>query len=150
MADDRVEDEELLYRRVKNDPQFFSVSNGVLRLSSCAFNDPGMSGPNRRPSVDRATLLDFDASRAKTVDTQGVVGLVTADVRAIGAIEKKDAAGQVTEIHKVDVVPDPIEGNPAHALVIVAPDFTANRSFDRLKDALCRIAERGGWLVEPS
>lgn len=137
-------DDEQLYRRVPCDPTFFSVANGKLRLSTAAFNDPA-----KKPSVDRASLRNNDPHSSKTDDSQGIVGLLTADVRRIGSVTKTDKKGATVGVHAVDVTPDPLDHNPSHALVVVEPQFESNRPFERLKESLARLAERGGWLVRP-
>lgn len=150
MADDNVLDDEHLYRRVSNSSTLYTMVEGKLRLSSGAFNDPDSANGEKRPSVDRATLRNNDPSAAKTHPTQGVVGLVTSDVRAIRSVTKTDQKGNVIAIHDVDVIPDRLPTNDSHALITVTPNFESRRPFDRLKDSLARLAERQGWLVVPS
>lgn len=149
MADDRVLDDEDLYRRVPNIPTMFKMVEGRLRLSSGAFNDSGDDG-QKRPSVDRARLRNFDPVLAKTAPTQGVVGLVASEVRSIRSVTKTDQSGAVVYTHDVDVIPDPLPANDAHALVTVAPQFASHRPFERLKESLARLAEQRGWLVPPT
>lgn len=124
---------------------FFRLEEGRLRLHTAAFNDKA-----RMPSVDRSSLLNGDPHRAKTQPTQGVVGLVVGEVRRVGTVTRTDPKGNVVETHQLDVVPDPLPDNPAHALITHTPEFQSNRPFDRLKESLARLAEHGGWLVEPS
>ncbi|MFJ1212933.1 hypothetical protein [Burkholderia pyrrocinia] len=150
MADDSVQDDEHLYRRVPNLPTMFKVESDKLRLSSSVFNDPESSTGEKRPSVDRAKLRNYDPVQSKTAPTQGIVGLLAADVRLIKDAKKTDDKGNVEYVHEVDVVPNPLPGNDAHALVTVSPTFESRRPFDRLKECLARLAERQGWLVEPS
>ncbi|WP_429356324.1 hypothetical protein [Paraburkholderia sp. 32] len=113
------------------------------------FNDKAKSTAEKRPSVDRAKLRGHDPHAAKTEPTQGIVGLVTEAVRNISGVTRTDTSGNVVTEHAVDVIYDPREDNNAHALVTVAPVFESNRPFERLKDSLARLAEKGGWLVEP-
>lgn len=150
MADDSVLNEEHLYRRVPNDSTMFKMVEGRLRLSSGAFNDPASTNGEKRPSVDRAALRNHDPNAAKTHPTQGVVGLVAVEVRAIRAVTKTDSSGNTVYTHDVDVVADPLPTNASHALVTVTPGFESRRPFDRLKDSLARLAEQQGWLVAPS
>lgn len=150
MEDDSVLNGEHLYRRVPNNPTMFAMVEGKLRLSSGAFNDPGSANGEKRPSVDRAKLRNDDPHSAKTNPTQGVVGLVTSEVRAIRAVIKTDSNGNTVYTHDVDVVPDPLPDNGSHALVTVTPSFESKRPFERLKDSLARLAEQRGWLVVPS
>ncbi|MBF3898958.1 hypothetical protein ISI01_26155 [Burkholderia pseudomallei] len=150
MADDSVQNDEHLYRRVPNIPSMFSTVNGKLQLSSSAFNDPGSNGSQKRPSVDRAKLRNFDPAQSKTAPTQGIVGLVAGEVRAIRDVKKTDPSGTTIYTHDVDVVPEPLPENESHAVVTVSPQFASRRPFDRLKDSLARLAEQKGWLVPPS
>ncbi|KVR15065.1 hypothetical protein WK13_11805 [Burkholderia ubonensis] len=150
MADDSIDNAEHLYRRVPNLPTMFRVENNKLRLSSSVFNDPESTNGQKQPSVDRAKLRNFDPAQSKTAPTQGIVGLIAGDVRLIQNVSKSDNAGNVQYVHDVDVVPDPLPHNNSHALVTVSPQFESRRPFDRLKDSLARLAEKQGWLVEPS
>ncbi|MDN7907671.1 hypothetical protein QZM18_26655 [Burkholderia diffusa] len=150
MADDSVHDDEPLYRRVPNLSTMFKVENNRLRLSSSVFNDSQSPTGEKRPSVDRAKLRNFDPEQSKTAPTQGIVGLVTGDVRLIRDVKKTDTSGNTEYVHDVDVVPAPLPDNNSHALVTVTPQFEARRPFDRLKESLARLAEKQGWLVEPS
>ncbi|MBP0631978.1 hypothetical protein [Cupriavidus sp. AcVe19-1a] len=145
MPEDVIDDTEIVYRRVPNDPMFFRIEEGRLRLTSAAFNDKA-----KRPSVDRSSLLNKDPQRAKTATTQGVVGLVVGEVRRVDKVTRTDVNGNVVETHQLDVIPDPLPDNPAHALVTHSPEFKSNRPFDRLKESLARLAEERGWLVEPT
>ncbi|MFV8628544.1 hypothetical protein ACNRDB_03495 [Ralstonia pseudosolanacearum] len=140
-----IDNAEIVYRRVPNDPMFFSVVGGKLRVHSVAFNDK-----TQKPSVERSSLLDNEPQRAKTVGTQGVVGLVTGSVRGIDTVTQTDTDGNVIKTHQIDVVPDKLPDNPAHALITHAPEFQSKRPFERLKERLARLAEKEGWLVEPS
>src|SRR5947209_5305957 len=111
MPDDLVDDDEVLYRRVPNNRnQIIEDAPSVLRLSSSAFNDE-----KKKPSVDRAKLLDMDPSRAKKKETEGIVGLVAGHVRAIDNVQQLNKAGIVIQHHQVDVIPEPLlPENPAH------------------------------------
>lgn len=150
MADDVVGDEEQLYRRVPNIPGFFAIKDGRLRLSGSCFNDVTNDVAKARPSVDRAKLRDHDPRNAKTAPTQGVVELVAGEVRQIGSVTQTDNKGNVTSVYSVDVLADPLDDNAAHAVIAVSPKFESKRPFERLREALARLAERRGWLVEPS
>ncbi len=128
-----VADEEVLYRAVRNDPRFFTVdSDGRPRLSSMAFNDPG-----RRPSVDRAALCPGGPAetRNRFSPGSGVLALVARDVRALTATH-----GKTGMIYGVDVEPVPLPDNPSHAEIFGRPPFDTDKVFERIKQALTRIA----------
>lgn len=62
-----------------------------------------------------------------------------------------DAKGNVIKIHAVDVIPDAIiPDNPSHAIIVATPDYSNQRVFRRLLERLREIAERRGWMIEPS
>lgn len=132
-----VEDEEGLYRHVRNDPRIVTGEGTNWRVSQAAFGDR-----SRKPSVDRAWLRDYEPRNSQHDSTDCVVCLVTGEVRTI--IE--------TSPRSVDVVPDPVEGheslpdNPAHALVVPNKPFDNDSQFKRLKKAL---AKRCLMLIPP-
>lgn len=157
---DKVADEEALYRRVPSQqPEFYSVVDGHLKVSASAFNDPC-----QKPSVDRAKLCDFNPALVKKKPTDGVVSLSALNIRAIADVVQNDAHGQPKNdehgqpkpAHQIDVIPDPIKDhptlpdNPAHALIVAHPAFANNQVFKKLKKSLARIASQGGWLIEPT
>ncbi len=128
-----VADEETLYRAVRNDPRFFAVdSNGLPRISSMAFNDPG-----RRPSVDRAALCPDgpEETRDRFSPGSGVLALVAHNVRTLSATH-----GATGTTYNVDIEPVPLSDNPAHAEIFGHPPFDTDKVFERIKQALPRIA----------
>lgn len=146
-----VRDEEELYRSVRGklEEEYSYDSKGKLRISSEAFRDR-----DRKPSVDRAALRGFNPVLSKLSDTDGVVSLITADVRAIGAVKTKNLNEDVV-IHAVDVVYAPTAENPAHSQIVVNPEFFGSKSkqrnvFKLLQLALAELAEKNGWTLEPS
>lgn len=150
-AQDRVQDDEQLYRRVLSSvPLLYSMDGGQIRFSSTAFNDR-----SKQPSVDRARLQNFDPQRSRIAKTDGIVELNAADIRAIGPIFHQNDSGRSS--HAVDVVPDPIIGdvtlainqNLAHALIITHPPLTGTSAFKRFKESLAKLATEAGWCVEP-
>ena len=79
MSVDFITDEEILYRRVLADKNYYALQpDGTIRLSSQAFYESG-----HRPSVDRAKLRDNDPEQTLGQFSGGVVSLVTSDVRSI-------------------------------------------------------------------
>ena len=128
-----VENEDVLYRAVLNDPRFFPVDgNGIQRISSMAFNDP-----DRRPSVERALLCPGGPldTRARFKPGSGVLSLVAGKVRQITAVH-----GTTGQVYAVDVEPVPLPENVAHAEIFGRPPFDTDRIFDRIKQALARLA----------
>ena len=146
---DKVEDDEVLYRSVPNG--CFTISDGVWRLTSTAFNDP-----TQKPSVDRAKLCSFNPTHTKKKPTDGVVFLTALSVRLIVDVVQNDKQGKLKVTYAIDVTPDPVKDDPvlpenlAHALIVTHPDFKSGNVFRKLKESLARIASQGGWLVEPS
>jgi hypothetical protein len=130
---DRVADYEALYRALPNDLRFLPADGqGRRRISSMAFNDV-----RRRPSVDRAVLCTNGPAdtRGRFGGGCGVLSLAAWEVRAITATH-----GRTGQVHGVDVEPVPAPGNPAHAEILGRPPFDTDRLFDRIKQALARIA----------
>ena len=146
-----VGDDEVLWRSIRL--EFVTYPNGRKRLSSQAFNDAEW-----KPSVDRANLR-ANPSETRLSGTDGIAQLLTSEVRDLTTIvvnpdEKKAGA---KAYYKVDVVeraipvgnPDGLPENPAHAQVEVDPKFANASRFNKLKDALCRLAESRDWVIEP-
>lgn len=147
---DSVEDAEVLFRRVRIGEGV--TADGKLRLSSQAFNDRGW-----KPSVNRHALMP-DPAETKQDESDGVVQLVASEVRAVGGIVHNPNDPPDKHVtYKLDVLARPIaadnpEGlavNPAHAQVESDPDVASRTRFDKVKDALARLAERRGWVIEP-
>ena len=148
---DFVKDGEELYRRVRSESKFeeYFIDRGKLIINPAAFNDP-----HKKPSVDRAELKQFKPSLSRLDETEGIVSLITRDVRAIKDVETNTE--NKTVIHVVDVIHDPIpEENLAHSQIIVNPDYfgTDNKQkkiFRKLRVALAKLATQNGWTLEPN
>lgn len=128
-----VLDTEVLYRAVRNDSRFIAFdSDGRPRISSMAFNDPG-----RRPSVDRAALCSGGPAetRHRFASGSGVLSLLTQEVRSLTA-----TYGGTGAVYGVDVEPAPLEENLSHAEIFGRPPFDTDKVFERIKQALARIA----------
>ena len=128
-----VLDAETLYRAIRSDARLLTLdSEGRPRISSMAFNDPG-----RRPSVDRAALCP--GGPAETRDRfspgSGVLALMARDVRTLTTTH-----GGTGIIYGVDVEPVPLQENAAHAEIFGRPPFDSDKVFERIKQALTRIA----------
>ena len=147
---DFVRDDEVLYRSVRGKyGEEYSYDNGKLQISSEAFRDR-----ERKPSVDRSELKEFNPSLSKRNDTDGIVSLITADVRSIGTVKTKTQNGDAI-VHAVDVIYDPTPENPAHSIIVVSPEFFGSNNkqrnvFKLLQLALAELAEKSGWTVAPS
>lgn len=142
-----VANDEELYRKVgpsaASQDCYKIEPDGRLRFTVAAFLDKA-----KRPSVDRALLRGGNPHATRLSKDDGVVSLIAAGVRAIGTIEKKNDKGKVVSEHAVDVVAAPINGNEAHAEIILSPEV-GGKAFEKLKEALARLATERGWLVAP-
>jgi hypothetical protein len=138
-----VNDDEELYRRVRErtpaSQLCFETVAGRVVFSQAAFNDP-----QKRPSVDRAILCSSNPHRSRLAREDGIVALNAAAIRKIGLGQP----GQGRSTHVVDVLPDPVRGNLAHAVIVVDP-AAGSSIFKRLKEALAHLATEAGWRVEP-
>ena len=148
---DFIQDDEVLYRSVRGKyGEEYSYDNmGKLKISSEAFRDR-----ERKPSVDRAALREFNPALSKLSETDGIVSFITADVRTIGTVKTKIQNAD-TIVHAVDVIYDPTPENPAHSKIVVNPDLFGSRNkqrniFKLLQLALAELAEKNGWILEPS
>lgn len=131
--DSPVTDDEILFRAILNDPRYLPLdSDGNQRISAMAFNDVG-----RRPSVDRAALCAGGPveTRNRFGHGSGVLSLVAGEIRGFTAIH-----GKTGQVYYVDVEPVPLSDNPAHTEIFGRPPFDTDRIFDRIKQALTRIA----------
>lgn len=130
---------ESIFRSVGKDC-FNHDSNGNLRFSSTAFNDP-----SEKPSVNRA-CINSDPELVKRHTTHGVVTLIVGDVRSIEVpINHKDPSIN----YSVDVKHRPEVDNPSHAQIESAPAPTGSR-FKRIKEKLAQLADSAGWTCKPS
>lgn len=156
MTQDYLLDDDELYRNVRGeedaDEYHIDQNTGRLRFTSQAFLDRKST-----PSVDRAKLKDFDPRQSLLSDTNGIVSLLTEEVRQIGTVKSKDQKGKEIE-HAVDVMhdPNPPEDpeNNAHSLIVVDPKFLSSdkqgKAFKLLRKALAILATKRGWALEPS
>ncbi|MYC74275.1 hypothetical protein F4X10_00680 [Candidatus Poribacteria bacterium] len=146
-----VQDDEKLYRNVRGklEDNEYSIQDGKLRIEYHAFWDS-----SKKPSVDRAKLKGCDPTSALLSKTNGIVSVKASDVRAIGAVKTRHQ-NEVIADHAVDVIPDPTDENPAHAIIVVKPEFFDSKSkqrnaFKLLQIALAELATKNGWTLEPS
>lgn len=149
MSNQPVADEEALYRRVL--PNYYQTDSrtGLKRLSPQVFSDREL-----KISVDRAILCANNPNYTKKSDNDGVLSLITGDIRAINNLVRLDAKGNVINDQVVNVDPDPInnmendaDNNPAHALIYATPDFDSRPVFKRLIESLTLISN---WEILPT
>jgi len=145
---DKVADAEELYRSIRVNSDEYRYDEGKLIFSSQAFVDR-----NKEPSVDRAVLLKNNPVKSKRGETDGIVTLVTYDVRCIGDVYSNDDAGLKVN-HAVDVIPRPEPCNESHAQIEVTPEYFGsnnkkNRAFKLLRISLARQATNNGWTIAP-
>jgi hypothetical protein len=131
---DHVADQEWLYRSVRQSEIIYE--NGHPRPSSQAFADR-----TQQVSVDRALLIDNDPRRTQKSETDAVVSLLAAEVRGIHTLIRRDAQGNKTGVYAIDVRPDPLPDNPAHALIVADPEFASSKHFRKLRESLARLAQ---------
>lgn len=149
MTEQGLDGGELLHRSIN--PEDVIYTEGAWSLSTTAFNDR-----NKKPSVDRVAIRP-DAHQTKRGPDCGVVALLTHEVRVEALVPlPPDTPASDTSNYVVDVFARPIEkdnppGEPenrSHAQIESAPEPTGSR-FRKLKEALCRLAERRGFVVAP-
>ncbi len=145
-----VLDDEELYRNVRAGPGSIEYSyddEGRLIIQPEAFRDR-----HKKPSVDRASLVDYNPSVVLLNPTNGIVSLMAGDVRAIADVVTTTRDKTVN--HVVDVVHDPTPQRRSHAVINVNPEFFDSESkqkkvFKFLQKALARLATAHGWTLRP-
>jgi hypothetical protein len=141
MADEiaisHISDEEMLYRSIPVGRGWVRIAEGQCKPSSQAFNDA-----LNEPSVDRAVLLKHNPQLAKLSESDGVLQLKTAEVRKTTVVRTEQEPGrQKTEVVlNVDVVHDPLNGRPSHALIKFHPVKGGSSNFNKLKERLAKLA----------
>lgn len=146
-----VNDNETLYRRVPYGKNLYVVqSDSSIRFSSQAFSDP-----RYRPSVDRAELCHHNPTHTQLKPSDGVISLVTHDVRSIEGIVQNDQNGNALQSFDVDVehvpvVNDPVlPDNDAHAEIYTIPVCPNKNIFRKLSEKLALLASKRQWEIEP-
>jgi len=152
VTEDYVSNDEQLYRNVRADPTkdefYINEHTRQLKITSQAFLDR----ETQKPSVDRAKLRNFNPE-ASRISGSGIVMLIAEEIRKIGTVRSKSEDSQVID-HYVDVTPDPLPANEAHALIIVQPEFISDprkreKAFKLLRKSLAKLATNRGWTLEP-
>src|SRR6266851_2998157 len=86
-----VADDEVLYRRVPRVEGLYIIQAGaIIKVSSAAFSDRSF-----RPSVNRAELCHNDPGETQRDPSDGVVSVVTGDVRSIDTVVRNDVKGNL-------------------------------------------------------
>jgi len=159
-VEDRVKDDELLYRRVPRNTvqsRYYDREGNRLRVSGQAFSERPISGGEPfagqyRLSVDRAKLRGFNPELTRQgvpgrgPESFGVVLMPAGEVRAIPGV--------------ADILPDPIlndpdlSDNPAHALICVVYEPTASKTANKNRyreviEELAAAANRRPWAIDP-
>lgn len=137
---EHIEDEELLYRRIL--PAYIDWTKYPPEPRSEAFSDR-----NFRVSVDRALLCDHDPTHTQEEGENFVCCLVTLDVRKIHEVVKGDSKGGVSVQYEVDVEPQPLSHNQAHAEIFALPYISTRQVFRRLRHALQRLSSWEGGIA---
>lgn len=139
-----VKDDEILYRRVQAGKKLkVRQPDGTFRVSSQAFRDP-----NYRPSVNRAELCDYNPSKVQFEPTDGVVSLVTRDVRAIDSVILYGQNRYPIQSYNIDVEHMPEQNNFAHAEIYMSPATNSQGVFRRLQERLAQLASQREWEIE--
>jgi hypothetical protein len=145
-----VADEEILYRRVPRVEGLYVIqAGGTVKVSSAAFSDRSF-----RPSVDRAELCHFDPRKTQHELSDGVVSVVTRDVRSIDTVVQNDTDGKPIQTFRVDVEHVPILNNPtlpdnvAHAEIYTNPACPNKSVFRKLSERLAQLANGRPWEIE--
>lgn len=136
---DGVADNELLYRAVRNSDLKKDTGGQIIGFGSQSFSDRIM-----QPSVDRAHMVGFDPQHSLEMQPQsaGVVSVVASDVRHISPLSVMDKdRNPIGQKYDVDIKPAPLDENPAHAVIYLAPATNPKSVFTRLLDRLSRLAK---------
>jgi len=159
-TEDRVANDEVLYRRVPRNPGkplYYERSGDRLQVTAQAFSErPVPEGEpfagQYRLSVDRAKLRGFNPELTRqgvpnhSPESFGVVSMPAGEVRTIPGV--------------ADIILDPIlndpptPDNPAHALICVfysaGGTSTANKNvFKSVIRDLAAAANRRPWAIDP-
>ena len=146
---DTVENNEILYRRVKkhtpnihpNDRRYRRNSLGDLEVLPMAFYDT-----KNKPSVDRA-CKNNNPYNTQGDEGNGVIKLLAGDV-----------LDMEIDYHKIDIIPDsPDENsvNPAHSRIImipinIVPSDMQKSLRGKFREYLALIANQLGWAIKPT
>ena len=142
-----IENDEVLYRCIfyGRGGYIFSDSDG-LRVTRDAFRDP-----QNQPSVDRAIICQNNPQNTQIDNQDGVVWLITAEVRVIQDVIKYKKGQEVDTEYLINVLHRPLENNFAHAQIEADPTITSSSVFRRLKTSLMHLVNNhdSQWLIYP-
>lgn len=144
MTHDYVADEETLYRAAFYGKKCYKIQDNKAIVSSQAFTDREM-----RPSVDRANLCDNNPRYSQKTEKDGVVSLITKDIRMTDTVIQNNSKGEAEFQYKIDVYPRPLESNYAHAQIEPCPEYRNRKPFRKLLERLAYLANERGWEIEP-
>lgn len=147
---DAVADDELLYRCIFFGRDCYQIDGKIARVSSQAFTDRKQS-----PSVDRAKICGFAPTWTQKDVKDGVISLLTTEVRMIDTIVTRNDKGKIICTYKIDVYPAPIvdepnlQDNPAHAEIRPTPEYQSRSVFRKLLERLAFLANQREWEILP-
>ncbi len=131
-----VDDDEHLYRNIR---ARYGGAGNPPRVDPEGFFDD-----EKKPSVDRAAICGFNPVHTRR-DTDGVALLIAGEIRGIDDINLEAPLRRFA----VDVIPDELPTNPAHAKIVLDPWMDHKKLFRRLRHSLARLAERRPWAIPP-
>ncbi len=170
MSSNSIDDTDLLYLRVRNiedvphkgNHDYRIEEDGKIKIMPTAFRDR-----NFQTSVDIARINSYNANKTRNADkpeyikTNGVIGIIAGD---INSIEPFEGIGN----REVEVQPDPLPNNKAHAKIVADPDFSDRKNplngedispsqrstqFRKLRikeaDLATDYIRDNGWIIEP-
>lgn len=143
-----VSDDEKFYRAVDLSKAEYTITDGQLRVSANAFNDR-----NCQPSGDRSSLRP-DPADTKRCPADAIIQVITKEVRDIANIRIAPNDDANVANYRPDVIHRPLcviatkSENLAHCQVECLPEIK-NTHFKKLKEALARLAEAHGLIVQP-
>lgn len=126
-----IDNDEILFRAV-GASDYKVEADGKCRLSSQAFRDS-----RKEPSVNRAKLHNNDPTRTQFSEKDGVVSLLTEEVRT-----------EKVKEYSLDAEHAPSNKNQAHSVVIGKPAYKGN-DFRKVIERLAILAGKRGWIIFP-
>ena len=115
-----------------------SPSEIVYRCVRCAYvskdaegktriGDEAFADRDKTPSVDVASLREYEPVHTRREASDTIVQLVVGDIRALQSVVKRNDKGVLEFEYAIDVISDPIKDvpdlpdNPAHAKIVSVP-----------------------------
>jgi hypothetical protein len=140
-----IEDDEILYRCVFYGESYYKIIEKENRIvvSSQAFTDRMML-----PSVDRAKLCDFNPYYTQKNQEDGVVRLLTKEIRLL-QVDHKNSKDKTEFCYAIDVVYRPLPDNFAHSQIESSPAYQNKGAFRRLLERLSRLVKQEDWEIKP-